>query len=88
MGIIVNTEVLDHLIISEKSYLSFADVGLMNELRLSTRYVPAYKLQQQIKKEAKEIGRQAGVKEGIKERNIEIAREMKADGAEIDMIVK
>ncbi|CAA6826957.1 MAG: DNA repair protein RadC, partial [uncultured Aureispira sp.] len=44
VGIIVNTPVLDHLIISTKSYLSFGDIGLFQELELSTKYVPPYKL--------------------------------------------
>lgn len=42
VGIIVNTQVIDSLIISEKSYLSFEDTGLMGELRQSIKYVPPY----------------------------------------------
>lgn len=33
VGIIVDTEVLDHLIISTKSYLSFKYTGLLDELK-------------------------------------------------------
>ncbi|MEY8860220.1 RadC family protein [Tenacibaculum singaporense] len=32
VGIIVNTHVIDHLIISDKSYLSFADNGLLGSV--------------------------------------------------------
>lgn len=41
----------DHIIINESSYYSFADSGLIEELRESTRYVPAYILVQRHKAE-------------------------------------
>lgn len=72
VGIIVDTEVLDHLIISDKSYLSFADTGLLNELKKSTKYVPKYVLEQRFKKEASEIAE--------KKKAIEIAKELKRRG--------
>ncbi len=79
VGIIVSTEVLDHLIISEKSYLSFKDIGLFDELKKSTKYVPNYVLQQRIIKEAAEIAEQ--------KKTIEIAKKMKRNGADDEMIV-
>ncbi len=72
VGIIVDTEVLDHLIISDKSYLSFADTGLLDELKKSTKYVPKYVLEQRFKKEATEIAE--------KKKAIEIAKELKRRG--------
>ena len=60
VGIIVDTAVMDHIIISEKSYLSFADIGLMDELKLSTKWVPRYKEEQRIRKESKELGIKVG----------------------------
>ena len=80
VGIIVNTPVLDHLIISTKSYLSFADIGLFQELELSTKYVPPYKLAERIRKEATEIA----------DRNakVEIAKELKRSGMDIEAIAK
>ncbi|MDO5981563.1 JAB domain-containing protein [Flavivirga spongiicola] len=72
VGIIVNTEVIDHLIISTKSYLSFADTGLLSELKKSTKYVPKYVLEQRIKKEATEIAK--------KKNTLEIAKTMKRNG--------
>ncbi len=72
VGIIVDTEVLDHLIISDKSYLSFADTGLLDELKKSTKYVPKYLLEQRFKKEATEIAE--------KKKAIEIAKELKRRG--------
>jgi DNA repair protein RadC len=52
VGKIVNLEVYDHLIITTNSYLSFNDTGLMDQLKLSTKYVPQYQLEEQYKKQA------------------------------------
>ncbi|MBL4650063.1 MAG: hypothetical protein JKY03_10055 [Aureispira sp.] len=80
VGIIVNTPVLDHLIISTKSYLSFGDIGLFQELELSTKYVPPYKLAERIRKEAAEIA--------DKNAKVEIAKELKRREMPIDAIVE
>ncbi len=63
VGIIVNTEVLDHLIIAEKTYLSFADIGLFEILKDSLKYVPPYRKVEIIKKQAREIGEENKAKE-------------------------
>ncbi len=55
VGIIVNTHVIDHLIITPNTYLSFENTGLLAELKLSTKYVPNYVLEQRIADEAAEI---------------------------------
>lgn len=60
VGNILQIEVIDHLIISEKSYLSFADTGLLDELRKSIKYVPNYLLKEQVKKESEAIGKEKG----------------------------
>ncbi|UUC45146.1 JAB domain-containing protein [Flavobacterium cerinum] len=88
VGLIIETEVIDHLIISEKSYLSFADVGLMDELRNSTKYVPRYKLEEQIRKEAKEIGVTAGLKTGQIASRKEMAIKCLEEGLEPQYIAK
>ncbi|WP_136465105.1 JAB domain-containing protein [Flagellimonas onchidii] len=80
VGIIVNTPVLDHLIISSTSYLSFKDIGLMEKLEESTQYVPSYILEKRFKKEASEIAEQ--------KRSIEIARSMKSAGEPVEKIVE
>lgn len=72
VGIIVDTPVLDHIIISSKSYMSFKDIGLMDTLSESTRYVPGYVLKERLKKEAAEAAK-------AKEK-IEIAKTMKREG--------
>ena len=78
VGIIVNTKVTDHLIISNKSYLSFVDIGLLEELEKSTKYVPSYVLEKRIKKEATEIAEQ--------KKAIEIAKAFKRSGLDDEII--
>jgi DNA repair protein RadC len=78
VGMIVNTEVIDHLIISDKSYLSFGDIGLLEELKKSTKYVPTYVLEKRFKKEATEIAKQ--------KEKVEIAKAMKKSGEPIEKI--
>ncbi|MCA6438213.1 MAG: JAB domain-containing protein [Bacteroidetes bacterium] len=73
VGNIINIEVLDHLIITDKSYNSFSDTGIMNELERSTKYLPPYKLQERIKKEAEKIGEDRGEKR----KALKIAQELK-----------
>jgi DNA repair protein RadC len=52
VGNILGIEVIEHLIISETSYNSFCDTGMLDQIKQSTRFVPSYKLQEQIRKEA------------------------------------
>lgn len=78
VGIIVDVKVIDHLIISDKSYLSFKDIGLLDKLEKSTKYVPPYVLAERIKKEATEIAN--------KNKAIEIAKTMKREGENIEKI--
>jgi len=89
VGKIVRTEVLDHLIISEKSYLSFLDTGLLDELEQSTKYLPPYKKLQIIKKQEREKGQKKGKVEGIKEgeklKAREMAKELIAQGLVVDI---
>jgi DNA repair protein RadC len=78
VGIIVNTEVIDHLIISDKSYLSFKDIGLLDELKKSIKYVPSYVLEQRIRKEAADIA--------TRKNTVEIAKKMKRADENIEKI--
>ena len=80
VGIIVDTPVFDHLIITLKSYMSFREIGLLKILERSTKYVPPYKLQDRMRKEAKEIGK----KEGFKE----VAKKLKLEGVDEETISK
>ena len=78
VGIIVNCRVIDHLIITPTSYLSFEDIGLLDELKLSEKYVPPYILEQRIASEAAEIAK--------RRRDIEIAKMMKEEGEDFEKI--
>jgi DNA repair protein RadC len=81
VGRIIKVEVLDHLIISTKSYLNFKAKGLMKKLEKSTKYVPPFELIERIRAEEKKIREEAvrvaaqenlkkGKNEGLKEGEI------------------
>ena len=55
VGVIVDTEVLDHLVISPTDHLSSKDTGLMDTLRRSTKYMISTMLEHQYKKETQRI---------------------------------
>lgn len=59
VGLIVKTPLLDHLIISTTNYISFAEIGLMNELLDSTKYVPPYQLKERLEKQSEELRKKA-----------------------------
>lgn len=59
VGRILNIDLEDHLIISPTSYISFKAMGLMEELGASLKYVPTYKVVEQIRKEEKAIAKEA-----------------------------
>jgi DNA repair protein RadC len=80
VGLIVNTPVVDHLIISNKSYLSFVDIGLLKELGKSIKYVPPYILIERAKEEAAKIAE--------KNKAIDIAKELKRRGTEAETIAE
>jgi len=84
VGNIIGIKVLDHLIIGEKTYNSFNDTGELAKIEESTRYLPNYKLQAQIKKEAEEIGKEKGKLQEKKE----IAQQLKNKGFTIEQIVE
>lgn len=84
VGLIMNVPVIDHLIITENSYYSFAESGLLANLAKSTKYVPAFVLKQQYEKAGKERGKQ----EGIKENQKEVAKAMLSKGYPIEEIIE
>lgn len=94
VGRIMQVPVLDHLIITEKTYYSFADSGLLDELQKSLKYVPAYEIkyrQEQAAKEGEKKGKEKGLKEGEqkgeKKKAIEMARVMKEKKYPIEEII-
>jgi DNA repair protein RadC len=55
VGKIVNIEVLDHLIITDRSFYSFSDSGLLLELQASKKYVAPYQLEMENTKAQKKL---------------------------------
>ena len=84
VGNIMNVPVLDHLIITESSYYSFTNSGLLEELSKSLKYVPAFEIKRRYEKQAEEKGNEKGQKEKAKE----MARIMKKKGMDIEMIME
>src|SRR5689334_12364264 len=82
-GLIMKVPVLDHVIISEKDYYSFSDEGLLDELKKSTKYVPPYKIKEQLEKRAEEIR-----KSEREQKTLEIAKAMKQNGVDVELIMQ
>ncbi|MEO6302267.1 MAG: JAB domain-containing protein [Bacteroidia bacterium] len=80
VGNFLNVPVIEHLIISETSYYSFYDSGLLEQLAESKKYGLPYKEEQRIKKETLEIGKQQKTKE--------FAQQLKNKGFTIEQIVE
>ena len=80
VGNIVGITVFDHIIINSKTedYLSYQDVGLMDELRKSTAWVPKFELIKRIKK-------MAAQETEMKTRKT-IARDMKKKKLDVELI--
>jgi DNA repair protein RadC len=85
VGRILNIEVIDHLIITTKTYMSFADTELLDKITKSTKWVPNYELASEIRKEEAQIRKQA-VKEAKEKSMIKAARGMKRKGISVDDI--
>jgi len=84
VGLIVNTPVLDHLIITTNTYMSFADTGLLEELEKSRKYVPMYKQIEELQQMAEELGRKKATDSTKKE----IAIAMKREGLPDEVIAR
>jgi len=95
VGRILNIKVIEHLIITPRSYLSFLDTGLLEELEKSLKWVPPYQIIEQIRLEEKKIQKEAvkmaadkALKRGEKEKALEMAQRMVAKGYAIEEIVE
>ncbi len=91
VGRIIKVEVIEHLIITPKSFLSFVDTGVMAELDKSVKFMPPYKIVEMIRREEKKIRKEAeerAEERGTQLKAIEMAKAMKTDGESIDKIVK
>jgi DNA repair protein RadC len=87
-GEVVDIKVADHFIINEKGYYSFAEAGLMKELRNSSTYrvlhedeVELLKLQMQA------AGKEEGLKEGELNGLKKVAKQMLVKGYAVEEVV-
>lgn len=83
-GKFLKVEVIDHLIISDKTYHSFVDTGIFKKLQESKRWVMPYLLEEKARKEGEEKGRQIGKKEGL----IEVAKALKQKEISLTIIAE
>lgn len=95
VGKFVDIPVLDHMIISDKSYYSFADSGVLSELEMSLKYVPVYMqkdkaLNEQRKEfeKATKIIVDKALKDNDKAKSIEMAKVLLEKGIDVDTIVE
>jgi len=84
VGNILGIKVLDHLIIGDKTYNSFGDTGQLAKIEESTRYMPNYKQEAQIKREAEKTGEEKGVQKKAKD----IAQQLKNKGFTVEQIIE
>ena len=82
--LLMNVPIQDHMIITENSYYSFKESGLLAELEKSEKYVPNYILKRRYEKQLEEFAK----KQGKKEQTREIARKLKKEGVDIETIMK
>lgn len=82
-GLMLNVPMLDHLIITEKSFFSFSDTGLLRELQQSKKYVPEFKIREELAKNMLVETQQRNRDEA----KLEIAKVMKNKGYKLEEIV-
>lgn len=81
-GELLGLEVIDHLIITEKSYLSFDTQGIMHKLKNSSTYT----IVSRYKSEYEETKLKFAENKGKKEIAYEIAKKMLAKGNSVELI--
>ncbi|MFD1000291.1 JAB domain-containing protein [Ohtaekwangia kribbensis] len=83
-GNMLAVEVLDHLVITEESYTSFVDLGIMDELRQSGRYElidkKEYSWAQEMKMEAEREKERYSIAANFKKLGVDIDTIKKATG--------
>ena len=84
VGKLINIEVADHLIISEKDYLSFEDEGLMEQIRNSG----LFEIVKRDQLEIKEWKMKLELERVEHEKAMAIAKKMLEDGVDMDTIKK
>ena len=78
---LMNTPIIDHVIITDHSYFSFADTGLLEQLEASIKYLLSYELERKLHEELQEARKEIEIESKIKGRQ-EGAKKGKAEGRE------
>lgn len=96
VGLLVNTPVYDHLVVSTTSYMSFKASGLLSELEKSTKYVIPRELERRVREEegkkaaieAEFAARKASeeLQEKLQQNRLDIAYSMKEKGVSLEII--
>lgn len=81
-GELLGLEVIDHLIIAEKSYTSFDHQGIMDKLKRSTAYTVVDRYQAQLE----DMKVKSAEKKGKKDLAADIARKMLSKGDSIELV--
>ncbi|CAA0180383.1 JAB domain-containing protein [Tenacibaculum maritimum] len=81
IGQFIKIEIIDHLIISEKEYISLADEGIIEELQKSTSFTIMDKEQRELEEWGIKTEQEYEVK-------VNIAKKMLKDGIELGIIKK
>ncbi len=82
VGKLINIGIMDHLIITETDYASFADLGIMDELKKSG----LFEIMGPEKKELEQWKIDTEKKRAEKQKALDIAKKMKAKGYDDDTI--
>ncbi len=82
VGKLIKVEVLDHLVITETNYTSFADQGVMDELKKSG----LFEIMGPEKQELEQFKIDTEKKRAKKENSLEIAKKLKAQGVDDEII--
>jgi DNA repair protein RadC len=61
IGIMMKTPIQDHVIITEHSYYSFANNGLIEQLERSTKYVPTFELEKRYELEMTKLLQESAI---------------------------
>ncbi|MDQ3109753.1 MAG: hypothetical protein M3R17_07640, partial [Bacteroidota bacterium] len=93
VGRIIGIEVFDHIVINAKAedHLSYNGVGLMDELRKSLLWVPAYEQVEMIKRMARDEERkklQVEMAKGMKLKNVDVKIISELTGLSLEEIEK
>ena len=92
VGKFLDLPVLDHLIINEKKYLSFANTHVLERLARSKKYVLQYKEEaERIMEKGRKEGIRIGLEKGqelVEQKTIQMAKGMKKEGIDVKIIAK